>query len=80
LNSKQSQVDSLQQLCDENKNKIKTLEEAVVRVLKEKKEMSKLITQTQEELVATKQQLTSYQEKVKKLSDEKNSKQFLKRL
>ena len=69
MNRKHSQVDSIQSICDEKDEKIKHLEAGVQKILQEKGEMSEVVTQTQEELAATKQQLTSFQGTVGKLSD-----------
>ena len=71
MNRKQSQADSVQLFCDEKDNKIKTLEDSVLKIVKEKAEMSKIVNETRKELAATKQLVTSYQGKLKKLSDTK---------
>ena len=68
MNRKHSQS---QQICDTKDEQIKQLEVGVQKILQEKAEMSVVVAQKQEELTATKQQLTSCQGIVEKLSDTK---------
>lgn len=57
------------QSLDEKDKKIQKLEDSVQKMSKERERMSVITSETQKELKATKQLLTSYQQKLQKLRE-----------